>query len=207
MPESHEDATGWESLFWSVFERSTNAIALLDAHRIYVEVNAAIVELLGAPRDEIVGTRADRFVAPEELPRLDGNWSQLWDSGSWVCERTVVRADGTRVRGQYAAQRGEVGGQEIAVVVWLRVEPEESPPLVALGELTAREREVLSLVALGQTGPQIAEQLVISNETVRSHVRNAMAKTGATTRAQLVAMALVDRHIHTDPRDGPPIAG
>ena len=42
---------------------------------------------------------------------------------------------------------------------------------------------------------QIAEQLVISPETVRTHVRNAMAKTGARTRAQLVAMALTDRHM------------
>src|SRR5271170_1233603 len=110
MSVSHADAVGWEKLFWGVFERSTNAIALLDAHRVYVEANATIVELLGAPRDEIVGTRADRFVAPEELPTLEGNWRRLWNSGSWVCERTLVRADGSRVRGEYAAQRSEVGG-------------------------------------------------------------------------------------------------
>ena len=53
----------------------------------------------------------------------------------------------------------------------------------------------MSLVALGNTSLQIAEQLVISPETVRTHVRNAMAKTGARTRAQLVAMALTDRHM------------
>jgi len=46
-----------------VFERSTNAIALVDEQRLYVDVNVALCELWGAPRDEIVGTRADRFVA------------------------------------------------------------------------------------------------------------------------------------------------
>jgi len=40
---------------------------------------------------------------------------------------------------------------------------------------------------------EIAEHLVISKETVRTHVRNAMGKTGAKTRAQLVALALTDR--------------
>jgi PAS domain S-box-containing protein len=181
-----------------VFERSTNAIALLDEQRVYLEVNAAFCELLGASREEIVGTQADRFVAPEELSTLDREWRRLWESRDWVRERTLVRADGSRIHGQYAARTGEIGGREIAVVVWICGKPleeaEEQEP-AQLGELTPREREVLSLVAFGQTSAQIAEQLVISTETVRTHVRNAMAKTGARTRAQLVAMALADRHI------------
>jgi PAS domain S-box-containing protein len=200
MPESQLGAAGWEQLFWSVFERSTNAIALVDEQRVYLEVNAAICELLGASREEIVGRRSDRFVAPEELSTLDREWRRLWESRDWVCERTLVRADGSRIHGQYAARIGEIGGREIAVVVWICGKPEEvgddgEEELAQLGELTPREREVLSLVAFGHTSAQIAEQLVISTETVRTHVRNAMAKTGARTRAQLVAMALADRHI------------
>src|ERR1019366_6257311 len=95
------------------------------------------------------------------------------------------------IRVQYAARTGEVGGRRIAVVVCIGVESaEESAPPAQLGELTPREREVLSLVALGHTSAHIAEQLVISTETVCTHVRNAMAKTGARTRVQLVPMAL-----------------
>jgi PAS domain S-box-containing protein len=56
MPTFTGAAAGWEQLFWSVFERTTNAIALVDEQRVYLEVNAAICELLGASRDEIVGT-------------------------------------------------------------------------------------------------------------------------------------------------------
>jgi DNA-binding CsgD family transcriptional regulator len=46
------------------------------------------------------------------------------------------------------------------------------------------------LLTLGLTSGEIAERLSISVTTVRTHVRNAMAKTGAKTRAQLVATAL-----------------
>lgn len=58
--------------------------------------------------------------------------------------------------------------------------------------LSAREREVLGLLAQGLSGAAIAERLVLSPETVRTHVRNAMEKLGASTRSQAVAMALGD---------------
>jgi DNA-binding CsgD family transcriptional regulator len=56
--------------------------------------------------------------------------------------------------------------------------------------LTPREREVVRRVALGRSTPQIAADLSLSPATVRSHVRNAMVKAGAHTRAQLVALLL-----------------
>ena len=52
----------------------------------------------------------------------------------------------------------------------------------------------MRLVAAGQTGPEIADHLHISHATVRTHVRNAMAKVGARSRAHLVAKALGDGH-------------
>jgi DNA-binding CsgD family transcriptional regulator len=56
--------------------------------------------------------------------------------------------------------------------------------------LTRREREILGLLAEGMSGAQIAEKLVLSPETVRTHVRNAMAKLGASTRSQAVVLAI-----------------
>ena len=61
--------------------------------------------------------------------------------------------------------------------------------------LTRRERQILGLLAEGMSGAQIAAQLVLSPETVRTHVRNAMAKLGATTRSQAVALALRQQQI------------
>lgn len=76
----------------------------------------------------------------------------------------------------------------------------EVAPLVAetsaaqrVTKLTPREREVLSLLADGYQGPEIAEQLFLSLETVRTHVRNGVGKLGARTRVQAAAMVACAR--------------
>lgn len=56
--------------------------------------------------------------------------------------------------------------------------------------LTPREHEVMSLIALGYTGAEIAEKLFLSPETVRNHTRNARAKLGGRTRSHAVALAV-----------------
>ena len=63
-------------------------------------------------------------------------------------------------------------------------------------KLSEREREVVRLVAQGQTGKEIAAELGIAHETVRTHVRNAMTKLNARSRAHLVAKALGEPHLH-----------
>jgi DNA-binding NarL/FixJ family response regulator len=56
--------------------------------------------------------------------------------------------------------------------------------------LTVREREVLGHLAEGRSIAEIAGELVLSTETIRTHVRNAMGKMGAHTRAHAVVVAL-----------------
>jgi DNA-binding NarL/FixJ family response regulator len=56
-------------------------------------------------------------------------------------------------------------------------------------ELTPREAEVLALIAAGHTNAEIAEALVVSAATVKSHVNHIFAKTGVRDRAQLVGYA------------------
>ena len=55
--------------------------------------------------------------------------------------------------------------------------------------LTAREREVVALVADGLSNAEIADRWVVSNATVRTHVSRAMTKLDARDRAQLVVFA------------------
>jgi DNA-binding NarL/FixJ family response regulator len=59
----------------------------------------------------------------------------------------------------------------------------------ALAELTDREREVMALVAAGLSNDEIAEALVITPATAKTHVSRATAKLGARDRAQLVVLA------------------
>jgi len=56
--------------------------------------------------------------------------------------------------------------------------------------LTAREHEVLRLLALGQTNHEIAQTLVVSDETVKSHVASILGKLGLANRAQAAVYAL-----------------
>lgn len=56
--------------------------------------------------------------------------------------------------------------------------------------LSRREREVMALLAKGLKGPDVAERLAISPDTVRTHIENAMQRLGARTRVHAIAIAL-----------------
>ena len=64
----------------------------------------------------------------------------------------------------------------------------QAPP--GAGKLSARERELVTLVALGRTDAQIAAELYISVRTVRSHLDRIRDKTGCRRRADLTRLAL-----------------
>jgi DNA-binding NarL/FixJ family response regulator len=76
------------------------------------------------------------------------------------------------------------------------VDPRLRPALLSrpstqrVPSLSKREREIIELLAQGMTGEQVAEHLVLSSETVKTHIRNAMGKLEASTRVHAIAIAL-----------------
>jgi DNA-binding NarL/FixJ family response regulator len=86
------------------------------------------------------------------------------------------------------------------------VDPRLRPALLSrrsterLPALSNREREVLDLLARGLTGEQVAQSLVLSAETVKTHIRNAMTKLEAHTRVHAIAIALREGFI-SPPRE------
>jgi DNA-binding NarL/FixJ family response regulator len=76
------------------------------------------------------------------------------------------------------------------------VDPRLRPKLLSrdttqrMPSLSKREREIMDLLAQGLTGEDVAERLVLSSETVKTHIRNAMSKLEAHTRVHAVAIAL-----------------
>jgi DNA-binding NarL/FixJ family response regulator len=67
--------------------------------------------------------------------------------------------------------------------------PDPETPPAQLAELTARERQVMRLVASGLNNAEIAKRLVISPLTAKTHVARILAKLGCHDRAQLVVIA------------------
>jgi DNA-binding NarL/FixJ family response regulator len=78
-----------------------------------------------------------------------------------------------------------------SLIVRCLAQPDRSPAPVPeqLAALTDREREVLILVATGLSNEDIAQRLVVSPHTAKTHVNRAMVKLGAHDRAQLVIVA------------------
>ena len=68
--------------------------------------------------------------------------------------------------------------------------PSEKPP----DGLTMREAEILSMIARGMTNPDIAAELYISTQTIKSHINRIFAKTGSANRAAAVRYAR-DHHL------------
>jgi DNA-binding NarL/FixJ family response regulator len=105
----------------------------------------------------------------------------------------LVEAIRAVARGEALLSRG-VAGRLIAEIAAqpdpYRPSPEE------LDELTAREREVMALVARGLNNDEIARWLVISVATAKTHVSRALRKVDARDRAQLVALAYETGLVH-----------
>ena len=83
-----------------------------------------------------------------------------------------------------------VFGQQIATAALAQASGRApSGPAAAFPGLTAREVDVLSLLARGRSNADIAAVLFLSPKTARNHVSNILAKLGVTTRAEAVARA------------------
>jgi PAS domain S-box-containing protein len=191
---------GWSGLFATAFKQSRNAMALVDGHRRHVDVNGAYLQLLGYGKPALIGRPISRLVAGGGPQASAREWARALTRGRFDGETELVRADGSTVEVAWGASAETVTGRRLVLFVVLstsrrerRVEAAASGPPEGWA-LSRRQREIVHLVALGYTGPEIAGELQIAHDTVRTHVRNAMAISGARSRAHLVAIALGGGH-------------
>lgn len=172
-------------------------VVVVDDQRVCIEANGPACELLGAPRDEVVGQRLDSLFTPEMRGRLLHFWRAFAQGGGHAGPFSV--AAGGEI--ELSVSQNVIPGRHLLVLSATSAEPrrpvrvERRAPLASQSETpgrgpSAREREVLRLLATGATDPQIARTLGLSPATVQTHVRNVKAKLGARTRAQAVALGI-----------------
>ncbi|NKQ51418.1 response regulator transcription factor [Amycolatopsis sp. K13G38] len=95
-----------------------------------------------------------------------------------------------------AAARGEVF---LDPAIARRLTQEMVSPPTGLGALTERERDVLSLVARGHSNREIADELVISERTARTHVSNVLRKLQLSSRTQAALVAVAEGLVPPQP--------
>jgi PAS domain S-box-containing protein len=160
----------------------------------YVIDTSGIIRWLNPAAEKIVGNvRGRQFasvVALEDTQRARELFARKVVGSESVTDASVaiVDADGGRVGVEVSSVpvfRGEhvvgVFGQVSDVIE----EPHAHPAL----ELTPRQGQVLELLERGRSTAQIAEELHLSTETVRNHIRRVLHATGAHSRLEAVAIA------------------
>jgi DNA-binding CsgD family transcriptional regulator len=192
------------------FHRSTHPMLIADSQRRWVTANLAACALLGIGPQEVAWRSLDEFTPPKALRRLEAQWAAFLTRGAaegWY--RLYVPN-----RGPLAVEFSAVAHVQQGRHLLLFMPPHEfsmaqelsaaargdawEPVPAAAGnraQLTSREREVITLIAAGGQGADMAGRLFLSPETIKTHVQNAMMKLGAHTRAHAVAIALVTGQI------------
>jgi predicted ATPase/DNA-binding CsgD family transcriptional regulator/transcriptional regulator with XRE-family HTH domain len=120
----------------------------------------------------------------------EGRTGPPWLVSRWQDQLRQVRQALGPDRARTAEDRGAAMSLATAAEYALMLTDPAQPAAPGPGTLSARERELVTLVAQGRTDAQIAEQLSISIRTVRSHLDRIRDKTGCRRRADLTRLAL-----------------
>ena len=158
----------------------------LDRTGIVRWLNVAARNLVG----DVRGRQFTSVVAPEDTRRARELFARKVIGAATVTDAVVdvVTLDGGRVSVEISSVPVFAGDHLIGVfgqVSDLVEQPHAHPSL----HLTPRQAEVLALLERGRTTKEIAEELHLSTETVRNHVRRLLRTMGAHSRLEAVAIA------------------
>ena len=192
-----------------VFEGSRHPMLIADDQRRGVSANAAACELLRTAQTDVPWQTVEDFTPASERREHRVLWEALLKTGAAEGWYQLDVPDRGALAVEFSATANILPGRHLLVFVAPESaggEPGDSLPgeaawrpvpleISASQQLTAREREVMTLVAAGLQTRELADRLFLSPETVKSHASNAMVKLGSTTRAHAVAIALVTGQI------------
>jgi PAS domain S-box-containing protein len=166
----------------------------------YVLDPSGVIRWLNPAAERLVGNMRGRqftsVVAPEETRRARDLFARKLVGNVEVTEGTfsVVDTAGAHLSVEISSvplRRGEHVIGVFGQVSDVAQEPQPHPEL----PLTPRQAEVLRMLERGQSTAQIAEELYLSRETVRNHIRRLLQAVGASSRLEAVAVARGDRAV------------
>jgi DNA-binding CsgD family transcriptional regulator len=167
------------------------ALLIVDDDCRVAEANLAACRMLGLGRETVVGRALGDLLAPSAAERLEGVWRAFQETGGHAGPFELGKPS-TSDPVDISVTARVVPGRHLVLLSPAHTRAVAPPKNGTASRRwpTARERQILAMLARGDTDAGIAEQLELSPATVQTHVRNAKAKLGAKTRAQAVAMAL-----------------
>ena len=172
-------------------------ILILDGRRRYLYANQPARLAFHLSLDELRRLRVEDLTPERMLPTVDPTWERFIRAGVLTGTYEIATLDGGIWEVVYYAVTSRAPGRHVigfSPAGWpdnelnLSATDRIEPVAISAEELTTREREVVGLLAHGLTGEEIAARLQVSPETVRTHIRNALRRMGAKTRAHLVAL-------------------
>jgi PAS domain S-box-containing protein len=173
-----------EEHFRALFQKLSDPIVINTEDGRFVDANPAACELYGLGVEELRKRTIFDLVPPETTDRLESFWRDLRAGKQVEGESRVVLRIADHDGVELHTTADFVPGRYATVL------SSRGPRRESQSKLTPRERDVFRLLAQGFTSREIADQLFVSIETVRTHVQNALARLGAKTRAQAIAIAL-----------------
>ena len=178
-----------------VFDRSPVPLLMVDGERRYLEANPAARLSFRLSLAEFRKLRIEDLTPPGQLAYLESLWARLVGTGCVAGPYEVKAPDGGQLEVAFYAVTDALPGRHViafAPLGWTEAElglldddgaePSSAP--------TPRELDLLQLAAEGRSGPQIANDLVLSPATVKTHFENIYAKLGVRDRAAAVAKAM-----------------
>ncbi len=175
------------------FMTSFVPMLVADDTRRYVDVNPAACLLLRMSRDDVLRLRIDDLTPPGLGHETEVLWAAFLREGIQSGTFELYMPDGARVAVDYSAKAQVEPGRHLSLLYFPastdtpRASARNAP---ANPKLTPREREVLTLIAMGERGKAISETLGVSSATIEKHVRNCLHKLGARNRAHAIALGL-----------------
>jgi DNA-binding CsgD family transcriptional regulator len=160
---------------------------VVDVHRRVRWQNAASIELVGDLRGRLDAS----MLGPEDLKEARAAFERKRQGASHTEVKVLVaRPDGQRVRvAVHSVPLKNAAGEMIGSFGLAQVLEEVEPPSESAPLLSPRERETLTLLAAGYSTAQMAQQMGISKETVRNHVKGLLRSLGASSRVEAIAKA------------------